>query len=122
MKAHKIAIIDCGIGGLASAIYLTEQGHSVEVFDRFETPAPIGSGLVVQPVGQAVLGELGCLDAVLSKAAPIYTMTGTGSGTDKTVLHVDYGPKDGGTFGLGIHRWPIRAMLTRLVCGVLIKP
>ena len=113
MKTHKIAIIGCGIGGLASAIYLVRQGHSVEIFDRFETPAPIGSGLVVQPVGQAVLAELGCLDAVLSKAAPIYTMTGTESGTDKTVLHVDYGPKGGGTFGLGIHRGALFDILFR---------
>ena len=113
MKAHKIAIIGCGIGGLASAIYLTRQGHTIEIFDRFETPAPIGSGLVVQPVGQAVLGELGCLEAVLEKAAPIYTMTGTESGTDKPVLHVDYGPEGGGTFGLGIHRRTLFDILFR---------
>lgn len=104
MKVHKIAIIGCGIGGLASAIYLVRQGHSVEIFDRFESPAPIGSGLVVQPVGQAVLSELECLSAVRSKAAPIYTMTGTESGTEMKVLHVDYGPEDGEVFGLGIHR------------------
>ena len=121
MKAHKIAIIGCGIGGLASAIYLVEQGHIVEVFDRFETPAPIGSGLVVQPVGQAVLNELGCLDAVLAKAAPIYTMTGTESGTDTTVLHVDYGPEGADTFGLGIHRGALFDILFQRMQSLPVK-
>lgn len=104
MTTHKIGIVGCGIGGLATAIYLARQGHTVDLFDRFETASPIGSGLVIQPVGQAVLAELGCLADITAKAAPIYTMHGTESGSHMPVLHVDYGPENGATYGLGIHR------------------
>ncbi|MEP6343322.1 MAG: NAD(P)/FAD-dependent oxidoreductase [Maricaulaceae bacterium] len=104
MTPYNIGIVGCGVGGLASAINLTRQGHTVDIFDKFETPSPIGSGLVIQPVGQAVLKDLGCLEAVLAKSAPIYTMHGTESSSGISVLHVDYGPENGDVFGLGIHR------------------
>lgn len=104
MTHYNIGIVGCGIGGLASAIYLSRQGHAVDLFDKFETASPIGSGLVLQPVGQAVLKELGCLETILKKSSPIYSMHGTESGSDMSVLHVDYGPESGDIFGLGIHR------------------
>ena len=100
MQGLKIAIIGCGIGGLASALFLTRQGHAVTLFERFERPSPVGSGLVIQPVGQDVLAEIGCLDAVQSKGARIYSMLGIESGTRRSVLQVGYGPEGGETFGV----------------------
>ncbi|MCB0516877.1 MAG: phytoene desaturase [Bacteroidetes bacterium] len=38
MKAKKIAIIGAGIGGMAAAIRLAAQGHSVEVYDKNSSP------------------------------------------------------------------------------------
>ena len=104
MSAYRIGIVGCGIGGLASAIYLARQGHAVDLFDKFETASPVGSGLVIQPVGQDVLKDLGCLEDILKKSSPIYSMYGTESGSHMPVLHVDYGRTDGDIFGLGIHR------------------
>jgi 2-polyprenyl-6-methoxyphenol hydroxylase-like FAD-dependent oxidoreductase len=51
----RIAIIGTGIGGLAAASLLADQGHEITIFDQFDTLKPVGSGLVIQPVGQAVL-------------------------------------------------------------------
>jgi 2-polyprenyl-6-methoxyphenol hydroxylase-like FAD-dependent oxidoreductase len=62
----RIAIIGAGIGGLAAASLLADQGHEITIFDQFDTPKPVGSGLVIQPVGQAVLAEIGALDLALT--------------------------------------------------------
>jgi 2-polyprenyl-6-methoxyphenol hydroxylase-like FAD-dependent oxidoreductase len=59
MQKLTIAVLGAGIGGLAVARFLAEAGHDVTMIERFATPRPVGSGLVVQPVGLAVLDALG---------------------------------------------------------------
>ena len=54
-----IAIAGCGIAGLASAAMLARDGHRVTIFERFAAPAPVGSGLLLQPTGLAVLRAMG---------------------------------------------------------------
>jgi 2-polyprenyl-6-methoxyphenol hydroxylase-like FAD-dependent oxidoreductase len=98
-----IAIAGAGIGGLTAAAALASAGHRVRVFDRFEKPRPVGSGLVIQPVGQAVLDAVGAGDA-LSRGARIWRMHGIEAETGRTVLKVDYGPAGGTRFGLAIQR------------------
>ncbi|GHA51694.1 glutamate synthase [Amylibacter ulvae] len=100
----KIAIVGCGIGGLASAIMLQEQGHELTVFDQFETSAPVGSGLVIQPVGQRVLSSLGVLHHAIDAGAKIFHMLGHETKRNRAVLNVAYGAKGGADFGLAIHR------------------
>ena len=67
----KIAIAGAGIAGLATATFLARQGHNVTIYDQFDTPRPVGSGLMIQPVGLAVLADLGLGEAVRSAASPI---------------------------------------------------
>jgi len=43
LKALDIAICGCGPAGLAAALLLHRQGHRVRIFERFETPRPVGS-------------------------------------------------------------------------------
>ena len=97
---YNIAIVGAGIGGLATAAYLARAGHHVEVFDQFDEPAPVGSGLVVQPVGQAVLEEIGALKAALGLGHRVTAMEGFEVADGRKVLSVDYGD----AFGLAIHR------------------
>ena len=103
-KRLHIGISGCGIGGMAAALMLSRAGHSVEIFDRFTTPEPLGSGLVIQPVGLQVLQSLDLSDTVLSRGHKIFKMYGTESDSKRAVLNVDYGPYGGPTFGIGIHR------------------
>ncbi len=100
----KIAIAGCGIGGLAVANLLADTDHEITLYDQFDTPAPVGSGLVIQPVGLRVLEKLDADQEVLSKGAPGYQMLGYEAQTGRKVLDVFYGPKGGHNFGLGIHR------------------
>ena len=99
--AMKIAIAGAGIGGLAAAALLARDGHSVTVYDQFETPQPVGSGLVIQPVGRAVLDAAEA--AVGHLGAPIAQMEGFEAETGVRVLAVSYGA-DPDRHGLGIHR------------------
>ena len=100
----KIAICGCGIGGLATAIFAQRYGYDVTLFDQFDGPEPVGSGLVIQPVGLRILEQLGAADIVLAKGAKGYHMIGHEAKTGRTVLDVSYGPNGGENFGLGIHR------------------
>ena len=53
-----IAVIDAGIGGLATAIALQQQGHKVHVFETAAQWRPVGAGLWLAPNGQEVLQRL----------------------------------------------------------------
>ena len=96
-----VAVAGAGIGGLAAAALLAQDGHSVTVYDQFETPRPVGSGLVIQPVGRAVLDLAGA--SIGDLGAPIARMEGFETETGARVLAVSYGT-DPARHGLGIHR------------------
>ncbi len=103
-KRANIAIVGAGIGGLAAAALLADRGHQVSLFDQFTTPQPVGSGLVIQPVGQAVLDQIGAGDAVRSKGNAIQRMLGHEADSNRKVLNVWYSKDQDAHFGLGIHR------------------
>jgi salicylate hydroxylase len=49
---------------LASPLALSRQGHKIVVFDQFDEPRPLGSGLILQPTGPLWLAAgLGCWTA-----------------------------------------------------------
>ena len=103
MKPLDIAIAGCGPAGLAAALTLTRDGHRVVMFERFDTPRPLGSGLMLQPTGLAVLRELGLLDALVGRGARIERLMGKTAG-GAVVLDVRYAALDAKSFGLAVHR------------------
>jgi len=103
MRDLNIAIAGCGPCGLAAALLLSRAGHQVTLFDRFETPRPIGSGLMIQPTGMAVLGQMGLLDQVVQAGSRIDRLFGKAG--ERVVLNVHYAAlRHKGAFGIGIHR------------------
>ncbi len=99
-----IGVVGCGIAGLSVAILLQRQRHRITIFDQFDAPLPLGSGLVIQPVGQAVLAELGVLEQALGHGARITRMVGRVAGSTRAALDARYGGTGEGRFGLGMHR------------------
>lgn len=99
-----IAIAGCGPAGLASALFLKRDGHEVTLFDQFDKPRPMGSGLLIQPSGQQVLAELGLLDKIRSLAAPVTHLLGMNVQNGRRALDMEYRHLGPGVCALGIHR------------------
>jgi 2-polyprenyl-6-methoxyphenol hydroxylase-like FAD-dependent oxidoreductase len=99
-----IAIAGAGPAGLAAALYLSRAGHRVTMFERFETPAAVGSGLILQPTGLTVLDDLGLLAEIGALGSRIDRLHGADAVRGRTVLDVSYAAQKGGRFGLAVHR------------------
>jgi 2-polyprenyl-6-methoxyphenol hydroxylase-like FAD-dependent oxidoreductase len=103
MGQRSIAIAGCGPCGLATALLLSRAGEHVVIFERFDTPRPIGSGLMIQPTGLAVLSQLGLADRIKREGARVDRLYGEAS--RRIALDVRYSSMaQGGYFGIGIHR------------------
>lgn len=105
MQKLNIGVVGAGIAGLAVAALLTQGGHEVQVFDQFDSPKPVGSGLVIQPVGREVLGAIGADEEAHSKGQLITRMLGHEATHKKRVLDVWYSRSQNSEhYGLAIHR------------------
>lgn len=119
-KSYEIAIAGAGPAGLAAALYLKRAGHNVTIFERFDEPKPVGSGLILQPTGLTVLADLGLLDEILSLGSRIERLHGTDAQTGRTVLEVRYDARRGRRFGLAVHRAALFGVLYRAALGEAI--
>jgi 2-polyprenyl-6-methoxyphenol hydroxylase-like FAD-dependent oxidoreductase len=71
IKTKRIAVIGAGTAGLATAIALAQDGHSVTVFEKHPRIAPVGAGILLQPNGVAAIERLRCLDAFRAVSSPV---------------------------------------------------
>jgi salicylate hydroxylase len=119
MRGLDVAVAGCGPAGLAAALLLARDGHRVTLYERFEAPRPIGSGLMIQPTGIAVLERLGLAQALTAAAAPIERLFGKAEPSGRTVLDVRYEwLRLPGARGFGVHRAALFDLLYRAVAGV----
>jgi 2-polyprenyl-6-methoxyphenol hydroxylase-like FAD-dependent oxidoreductase len=118
MQRLHIAIAGCGPAGLATALLLHRDGHHVTLFERFDAPRPVGSGLMIQPTGFAVLRDLGLADALLEHGACIDRLHGEAGSSGRVVLDVRYAALGKGAgFGIGVHRATLFAVLHEAVAA-----
>jgi len=108
-----IAIAGAGPAGLATALYLQRAGHRVTIFERFDRPAPVGSGLILQPTGLTVLDDLGLLGEIMALGSRIDRLLGTDAASGRSVLDVRYDVGKGGRFGVAVHRAALFGVLFR---------
>ena len=118
-----IAIAGAGPAGLAAALYLSRAGHRVTIFERFETPAAVGSGLILQPTGLTVLDDLGLLSEIMVLGSRIDRLHGADAASGRIVLDVSYAAQKGGRFGLAVHRAALFNVLFRATeaAGIAIE-
>src|SRR5690349_16174673 len=116
MRKLDIAICGCGPAGLAAALLLHRASHRVQIFERFEQPKPVGSGLILQPTGLAVLRELQLLDRIVSLGARIERLFGRAVPSNRVVLNVRYSALGTGWRAIGTHRAALFDALHEAVC------
>ncbi len=110
MKPLDIAIAGCGVAGLACASLLRRRGARVVVYDRLRTPQPIGSGLILQPVGLHVLDEIGAGARMRELGAPITRLYGKSG--ERIVLDIRYNALgQEAPCGIGAHRGALFQLL-----------
>lgn len=99
-----IAICGAGIGGLATAILLARDGHRVRILDQFDEPRPVGSGLMLQATGLAVLEKLGLAGEITALGSRLERLWGVTTPSQRPVLDVRFKSLHPGLFGLGVQR------------------
>jgi 2-polyprenyl-6-methoxyphenol hydroxylase-like FAD-dependent oxidoreductase len=83
---------------------LSRQGHAIQLFDQFDVPRPLGSGLILQPPGLEVLDWLGPGPKLRRLGQPLDRLYGRAIGSGRVVLDVKYKALGPGLRGLGVHR------------------
>jgi 2-polyprenyl-6-methoxyphenol hydroxylase-like FAD-dependent oxidoreductase len=123
LRTQQIAVVGAGPAGLAAALFLHRAGHRVTIFERFDKPAPVGSGLILQPTGLTVLGALGLFDEIMALGSRIDRLYGADASSGRTVLDVRYDAQRGRRFGLAVHRAALFGVLHRAVLaeGIAIE-
>ncbi|GAA0762288.1 FAD-dependent monooxygenase [Ideonella azotifigens] len=123
----KVAVVGAGVAGCAAAVLLRRAGHAVQVFEAVAEPAPIGAGVLLQPTGLQVLGQLGLRDEMVALGAVVHQLVGD-TATGRSVLDMDYrclGPE---VHGLGAQRGALMGLLWQALrasgadwhCGVAV--
>ena len=115
MKELRVTVVGCGIAGAAVAAMLSRAGHHVTLLEQSQRVGPVGAGILLQPVGQAVLHDMGLLDAIASKAEPIRSIEAdrlTDRGP-RRLVRLPYDRHRPGLHALGTHRGDLFTELHR---------
>ena len=115
MTPRHVAVVGYGTGGQGVALMLARDGHRVEVFERAPAPGPVGAGFLLQPVGLAVLWELGLLEAALAHGAPVARLHGE-TVAGRAVMDMRYAELESRLYGLGLQRGALFELLDAAWC------
>ncbi|MCI4645372.1 MAG: FAD-dependent monooxygenase [Hyphomonadaceae bacterium] len=112
----KVAIAGAGVGGLAVGALLAREGYQVEIFDQFETPAPVGSGLMLQETGLTVLAAMGLRAQAEARGSVINRLFGRSVPSGRTVLDVRFKALSASLCAIGIQRSALFTLLYEAAC------
>ncbi len=118
---YQIAIAGAGIAGLSAALFLERQGHDIVLYDQFDKPRPIGSGLVLQPTGYSVLSALGLETEIKKYGNKILNLNGTISRNQRKVLDASYNTYSPQRAGFAIQRTALFDVLYQAVLKTSVR-
>lgn len=98
-----LAVVGCGVAGMAVAALLARAGHRVRLFERAPAPGPVGAGLLLQPSGQRVLATMGLLAPVAAVSEPIRELLAR-QVDGRPLIRLDFSPLGEGAHALGVAR------------------
>jgi 2-polyprenyl-6-methoxyphenol hydroxylase-like FAD-dependent oxidoreductase len=110
----KVAVVGAGTAGLATALLLARDGHEVRILERVPDPRPVGAGILLQPLGQRILGELQLAESLAGCSTPVRRIEGT-TRRGWPVLRFGYHDGPGEGVGLGVHRGDLFRILREAV-------
>lgn len=124
--ARTVGIVGSGAGGLTLSVFLADAGFDVEILERAEGPATLGSGLTLQGNALRVLRELGVWPQLQDKGYAFSEMGLRAPDPDATVLAVIPDALTGGPdlpATLGIYRPDLAGVVREraLEAGVRIR-
>lgn len=102
-STYRVGIVGLGVAGTTAAYLLARDGHRVTVLERSPVVGPVGAGVLLQTSGQAVLRQLGVLDAVTAHAAPIEFLHARHT-DGRTLIRTRYDDYAPGCRAYGVHR------------------
>jgi salicylate hydroxylase len=117
-KNNSIAIIGGGIGGLAAALLLLQEGFDVHVYEQASTLREVGAGIQVSPNAARVLHRLGLAEDLAKVGVRPQAWHQRRWQDGRTLLRSPLGDAVQEAFGypyFQIHRADLLAMLTAAV-------
>ncbi|MEX0956744.1 MAG: NAD(P)/FAD-dependent oxidoreductase [Rhizobiaceae bacterium] len=121
LQGRDVAIIGAGPAGLAAALFLKRVGFEPVIYERFDEPKPVGSGLILQPTGLAALHAIGLLSDIVVRGNRIDRLFGADATSGRTVLDVSYGGRGNGRSGLAVHRAALFGVLHDAVADAGVR-
>lgn len=103
-------MVGAGVGGTAVAGVLARCGHDVELLEQADEVRPVGAGLLMQPTGLSVLGQLGLERVLRERAEPIERLVAT-SVSGRPLLDLPLAVGRDEVVALGMHRGDLHAAL-----------
>ncbi|MBV9289465.1 MAG: FAD-dependent monooxygenase [Hyphomicrobiales bacterium] len=112
----RAVIAGAGIGGLATALALSQAGLDVKLYERSETLQEFGAGLQLTPNATRILSALGVLEAVQTVAVPPETICLLRGSDDQLLarMRVDDAERRWGAPYLTVHRADLQQILAEI--------
>jgi salicylate hydroxylase len=116
-KAHRVAIVGAGLGGLAAAIALRQQGFEVQVYEQAPELAEFGAGINISPNSVKFFHAVGLAEKLHAISSEPVGLTWRDWGSDEIhncLLFDDFEQRYGAKYYV-VHRSDLHRLLSEAV-------
>lgn len=113
-RSYRVAVVGYGTASATTAYLLARDGHHVTLFERAPEVSAVGAGILLQSSGQAVLKQLGILEQVAARSAPLAALNAV-QVSGRTMICNRYAEFEPDCRSYGTHRGVLFTALKSLV-------